>query len=114
MNDNLIDFEAKRDKKLKERLEEEMLKSKEEELNKNTELFKEITGKNMLFLSIEEMDAYNEVGVICRFDVKDTYSMCIAVFRDQLYVLNYIGGKFEYIGKLEDVIGDGIFGKERR
>ena len=114
MKDNLINFEAKRDEKLKDQLADEMRKFKEEELNKNTELFKEITGKNMLFLTPEEINAYNEIGVVCSFVVKDTYSICIVLFRDQLYVLNHIGGKFEYIGKLEDVIGDGIFGKERR
>ena len=111
MKDNLIDFEAARDKRLKQQLEDEMKKFKEDELNKNTELFKEITGKNMVFLSEEELRAYQEVGVLCTFNLKDTYSMCIAVFRDQMYVINHVGGKFEYIGKLEDVISKGIFGE---
>lgn len=111
MKDNLIDFEAARDKKIKQQMEDEMKKFKEDGLNKNTELFKEITGKNMVFLSEEELKAYQEVGVLCTFNLKDTYSMCIAVFRDQMYVINHVGGKFEYIGKLEDVISKGIFGE---
>lgn len=111
MKDNLIDFESVRNKKIKQQMEDEMKKFKEDELNKNTELFKEITGKNMLFLSDEELRAYEEVGVVCTFNLKDTYSMCIAVFREQMYVINHVGGKFEFIGKLEDVISKGIFGE---
>lgn len=111
MKDNLIDFESVKNKKLKQQMEDEMKKFKEDELNKNTELFKEITGKNMLFLNDDELRAYQEVGVLCTFNLKDTYSMCIAVFREQMYVINYVGGKFEFIGKLEDVISKGIFGE---
>ena len=111
MKDNLIDFESVRNKKIKQQMEVEMKKFKEDELSKNTELFKEITGKNMLFLSDEELKAYQEVGVLCTFNLKDTYSMCIAVFREQMYVINHVGGKFEFIGKLEDVISKGIFGE---
>jgi hypothetical protein len=114
MKDNVFDFEKFKNKKIKEQFEEEMKKFKEEEESKNIEMLKEVTGKSMLFLSPEELDVFNEVGVVCRFNVKDTYSMCIVLFRDNLYILNHIGGKFEYIGKLEDVIADGIFGKERR
>jgi hypothetical protein len=111
MKDNLIDFESVKNKKIKQQMEDEMKKFKEDELNKNTELFKEITGKNMLFLNDEELRAYQEVGVLCTFNLKDTYSMCIAVFREQMYVINHVGGKFEFIGKLEDVISKGIFGE---
>ena len=57
------------------------------------------------------MHAYKEIGIVCTFSVKNTYSMCIAVFRNQMYVLNHIGGKFEFLGRLEDVIGKGIFGE---
>ena len=111
MKDNLIDFESVRNKKIKQQMEDEMKKFKEDELNKNTELFKEITGKNMAFLSDEELRAYGEIGVLCSFNLKDTYSMCIAVFREQMYVINHVGGKFEFIGKFEDVISKGIFGE---
>lgn len=104
MKDNLTDlnkFKHNKELKLKQ----------EKELEKNTELFKEITGKNMLFLSIEEMNAYQEIGVVCRFSIKDTYSLAIAIFRGQMYVINHIGGKFEYLGTLEEVMERGIFGK---
>lgn len=114
MKDNLIDFESKRNKKEEDVKRQKIIEERKQQEEKNIELLKEITGKATLFLSLEEMEAYQEVGVLCTFEVKDTYSMCIVVFREHLYVLNHIGGKFEYIGKLEDVIGDGIFGKERR
>lgn len=104
MRDNITDLNNfKREKEIK--------KEQEEELKKNEELFKEITGKNTLFLTLEEMHAYREIGIVCTFLVKNTYSMCIAVFRNQMYVLNHIGGKFEFLGRLEDVIGKGIFGE---
>lgn len=89
----------------------EVEKQNAEKLEKDMELFKEITGKAILFLTLEEMEAYREIGVLCTFSVKDTYSMAIAVFRNQMYVINHIGGKFEFIGKLEDVISKGIFGE---
>lgn len=111
MRDNLIDFEAMKDKKKKEMELKEIEKQNAEKLEKDMELFKEITGKNTLFLTLEEMHAYREVGILCTFPIKDTYSMAIAVFRNQMYVINHIGGKFEFIGKLEDVISKGIFGE---
>lgn len=104
MRDNITDLNNfKREKEIK--------KEQEEELKKNEELFKEITGKNTIFLTLDEMYAYQEIGIVCTFSVKNTYSMCIAVFRNQMYVLNHIGGKFEFLGRLEDVIGKGIFGE---
>ena len=110
MKDNLIDFEALRNKKLREKEIEENKKKEQEKLTKNEELFKEITGKATLFLTPDEMLAYQEVGVLCTFTVEDKYSMAIAIFREQMYVINYVGGRFEFLGKLEDVISKGIFG----
>ena len=106
MRDNLIDFEAIRNKKVEEKKRIE----KEEKRVKNTTLFKEVVEKKMMDLTFEEMLVYNEVGVVCTFIVEGMYSMCIATFRDQLYLLNNIGGKFEYLGKLEEVISKGVFG----
>lgn len=110
MKDNLINFEELKKKKEEELKQKEIEKQNRERVEKNTELFKEITGKATLFLTLEEMYAYQEIGVLCTFSLKDTYSMAIAAFRGQLYVINHIGGKFEFIGKLEDVISKGIFG----
>ena len=110
MRDNLIDFEAIRNKKVEEKKRIEKEKEKEEKRVKNTTLFKEVVEKKMLDLTFEEMLMYNEVGVVCTFIVEGMYSMCIATFRDQLYLLNNIGGKFEYLGKLEEVISKGVFG----
>lgn len=106
MRDNLIDFEAIRNKKVEEKKRIE----KEEKRVKNTTLFKGVVEKKMMDLTFEEMLVYNEVGVVCTFIVEGMYSMCIATFRDQLYLLNNIGGKFEYLGKLEEVISKGVFG----
>lgn len=111
MKDNILNFEELKKKKDEKIKQEEIEKQNRETIEKNTELFKEITGKAMLFLSLEEIYAYQEIGLICTFSLKDTYSMAIATFRGQYYVINHIGGKFEYIGKLEDVIGKGIFGE---
>lgn len=110
MRDNLIDFEIMRNKKIEEKHRKEKEKEREEKRMKNTELFKEVVEKKMIDLTFDEMMIYNEVGVVCSFIVEGMYSMCIATFRDQMYVINNIGGKFEYIGKLEDIISKGVFG----
>ena len=110
MRDNLIDFEIMRNKKIEENYRKEKEKEREEKRMKNTELFREVVEKKMIDLTFDEMMIYNEVGVVCSFIVEGMYSMCIATFRDQMYVINNIGGKFEYIGKLEDVISKGVFG----
>ena len=110
MKDNISDFEVMRNKKLEDKKKEEEKQKKLEKIEKDMELFKEIIGKNTLFLTPDELSVYQEVGVVCTFIVEDTYSMGIAVFRGQLYVINHIGGKFEFLGKLEDVISRGIFG----
>ena len=110
MKDNIINFEELKKKKEDELKQQEIDKQNKERKEQNTELFKEITGKATLFLTLEEMHAYNEIGVLCTFSLKGMYSMAIAAFRGQLYVINHIGGKFEYIGTLEDVVSKGIFG----
>lgn len=110
MKNNLVDFESIRNKKLQDKIEEEEKKQKEEKQKKNEELFISTVTKSTLELTPDEMLAYQEVGVLCTFIVEDMYSMCITTFREQLYVLNHIGGKFEFLGKLEDVVSRGIFG----
>ena len=110
MKDNVSDFEVIRNKKLEDKKKEEEKQKKLEKIEKDMELFKEVIGKNTIFLTPDEMSVYQEVGVVCTFIVEDTYSMAIAVFRGQLYVINHVGGKFEFLGKLEDIISRGIFG----
>lgn len=111
MKDNLINFEELRQKKEEELKLKEIEKQNQAKLEEDMNLLKEITGKATLFLTVEEMYAYQEIGVMCTFTLKDMYSIAIVVFRGHMYVLNHIGGKFEFLGKLEDVMSKGIFGE---
>jgi len=104
MKDNLIDLSKYREDKIKENEESEKHK-------KDMETFINVISKTTMEMNDEEMKIYKEIGMMCALEIKNTYSMAIVVFREQLYVINHIGGKFEFIGKLEDIIGKGIFGE---
>lgn len=110
MRDNLIDFETLRNKKIEEKNRTEKEKKIEEKRMRDMEIFKKLVENEIKDLSFNEMILYNEIGVVCSFVVEGMYSMCIATFRNQMYVLNHIGGKFEFLGKLEDIISKGVFG----
>ena len=106
--DNVFDLnEFKLKKEIKQKEEE---KKKEEA--KIEELFKQIITKPFKDLTEEEKVYYNEVGLLCQFNLKNTYSMALAVFRKQVYIVNYVGNEtFEYLGKFEDIISKGLFGE---
>ena len=86
--------------------EEKILKEKRKN---DLKLFQELTSTPLKDLPDDKMKIYNEIGVVCGFDYKEKHRIVIVLFRDVLYMLNILnGGVFEYIGKVDDIIGDYI------
>ena len=102
---NITDLDNYRKIKQK-KLEEEKQQKKEDE---DTDLFIDLVTKPLASLSVEQQMIYEEIGMLLQFQLVESFSMALAVFRNQIYVLNYIGNMtFEYIGKLQDVMKRGL------
>ena len=103
--DNLTDLNKYREMKQK-KLEEEKQQKIEDE---DTKLFIDLISKPPANLPPEQRDAYNEIGLLLQFQLAEKFSMGLAVFRNQIYVVNYIGNEmFEYIGKFQEIMEKGL------
>ena len=102
---SITDLDKYREMKQK-KLEEEKRQKKEDE---DTELFVELVTKPLATLTAEQQIIYEEIGMLLQFQLAEKFSMALAVFRNQIYVVNYIGDMtFEYIGKFQDVMKRGL------
>ena len=103
--DNITDLDKYRELKQK-KLEEEKQQKQEDA---DTELFIDLVTKPLASLSVEQQLIYDEIGMLLQFQLAEKFSMALAIFRNQIYVLNYIGDMtFEYLGKFQDIVGRGL------
>lgn len=101
----VIDINDYKAKKEMEKIKEERKKEK----NLNNDILAEIVSKQVKELSNEELDAYSEIRVIFSFKFRETHSVFVVEFRGQIYLLNFLGGTFEYLGTLEEILERSIY-----
>ena len=97
MKDNVTDLNKFKGERLR--------KNKEEH---NTNLFIQLVTKNKNDLTDEEMFDYMQIQIHNVFIYKNKASMWILEFKNVMYLVNCIhpkGEQFEYIGKLDDIVG---------
>lgn len=99
MNKNVIDFNKYKLEKYNNMVDD-----------KNTELFKEVISKNIMELSKDEEDIYREFEVkYSTLVLNEEFNVVIMEFRGVDYVVNCLNTSFEYLGKFEDILLNGIY-----
>lgn len=99
MNKNVIDFNKYKLEKYNNMVDD-----------KNTELFKEVISKNIMELSKDEEDIYREFEIkYSTLVLNEEFNVIIMEFRGVDYVVNCLNTSFEYLGKFEDILLNGIY-----
>lgn len=101
----VFDINDYRAKKEIEKIKEE----KKKEMNSNDMLLKELVSKKVKELSDSELEIYSKIQVIFSFKFRDIHSVFVVEFRGQIYLLNFLGDRYEYLGSLEEVLERSLY-----